>query len=95
MAGEVGSGEKTRCCTGNGVLMVTKAEKQGFSAIFEPELDSRFLRKLRTAIYGDKALAGHRRKWLTGRRLRGGPEVLGQAEGPVALRLISAARRVD
>jgi hypothetical protein len=68
---------------------------QGVVTIFERFFGARISQKLRRMTYVECAVAGERRKWLTGCRLCADPEELGRTEVQVALRLISAARRVD
>ena len=91
----VRSDKKAHCCTGKEGLVVKVAGKWGFTAIFESDLDAQILRKLRKLTYVEWASAGDWRKWLTGSRLRGGPEVIGRTEVQVALRLRNVARRVN
>ena len=89
MACVVGNGEKRQCCTSNEAFVAKVAEKWGFAAIFEPDLDVRILRKLRQPTYGEWAMAGDRRKWLSGCKLQGWPGAIGRREVQVAHRLIA------
>jgi hypothetical protein len=69
----VGSGRKTRYCTGDGNWVTKDAEKQGFLTIFEFFFGARILQKLRGTIFVEWASTGDRRKWLVGCMLRVGP----------------------
>ena len=94
MAFVLRTARKTQCCTGNEALVAKVAKKWGFAAIFAPIWTRKF-RESRQPTYVDWAMAGDRRKWLTGMRLRAWPGAIGRTEVQVALRLISAARRVN
>ena len=68
---------------------------QGVATIFECFFAREFCESRAETTYVEWAVAGDRRKWLAGCRLRGWPEVIGRTEVQIALRLISAVRRVN
>jgi hypothetical protein len=95
MAVVVGIGRKTPCCTGDGALTVKNAEKQGFPTIFDRHLDEPVFAEVATIAFRGMD-AGRPTAQVVGRMQVAMPANVDRAaRSAIALRLISAARRVD